>query len=798
MIGRTLLGALVLVCAGQAFAQDTTLSRGLVITKSTKLRPGTFVLPAPGDENGAASIVIRGNNLNIDFNGAVLRGSPSTADPDQRKGVGIQVIGNNVTIRNAKVHGYKVALIAKNATNLKILDSDFSYNWKQHLKSTQEREDLSDWMSYHQNEKDEWLRYGAGIYLRNCDGFEVRNTKIVGGQNALMITACNKGLVWNNDFSFNSSLGMCMYRSSENRVMHYKMEWNVRWFSYGAYNRGQDSAGILIYEQSNKNTFAYNSVTHGGDGFFLWAGQTTMDSGKGGCNDNVLYGNDWSHAPTNGIEATFSRNAFVNNLILECWHGIWGGYSYQSKVIGNVFGYNAEAIAWEHGQDNRVQGNQFYRDNEGIYAWFNDRPQDPNWGYPKTRDTKSHDWLIGRNRFEDIRTNALRFVNTQNVNILNNEFLNNGTLITVSGTTSGVKFGDNLVAGVGKGVDLPSGIQRTSDVNTRTGREPLPPVSSLNQGDVSDPKAYLRRFESVRWDPFAPIQPSISDQKAAGPDTADDLIQPFYVKPLQKGMNPFLPKGSLRGWRYIIVDDWGPYDFKRPLLWQREETGTNGTRRFEVLGPKGTWRVVSTKGATLSAQSGSVPGFVDVTFDPNKATNTDIVLEYTGAATTDVKGNTTPAGRPVRFGYNKFFAPIDWTVKIFPWTKSTNPSDAHATPDSAHVREVIAGKPVATAKTNKLDYSSGGSFLPGGPTDKFLTVAEGTFEIDPGTYTLDVTTDDGIRVWIDDKPVLESWHYQGPTPYSKQLKLGGKHRIRVEHFEIDGFAALQVSLKPTR
>lgn len=53
---------------------------------------------------------------------------------------------------------------------------------------------------------------------------------------------------------------------------------------------------------------AYNSVTHGGDGLSLWAGQTTMDTGKGGSNDNLFHENDFSHAPTNGTEATFSRN----------------------------------------------------------------------------------------------------------------------------------------------------------------------------------------------------------------------------------------------------------------------------------------------------------------------------------------------------------------------------------------------------------------------------------------------------------------------------------------------------------
>ena len=88
-----------------------------------------------------------------------------------------------------------------------------------------------------------------------------------------------------------------------------------------------------MYEQSSGNTVAYNSVTHGGDGLFLWAGQSTMDTGQGGANDNLFYGNDFSHAVANGIEATFSRNRFVSNRIDDCWHGVWGGYSYDTKFL---------------------------------------------------------------------------------------------------------------------------------------------------------------------------------------------------------------------------------------------------------------------------------------------------------------------------------------------------------------------------------------------------------------------------------------------------------------------------------
>src|SRR5690606_15828502 len=125
--------------------------------------------------------------------------------------------------------------------------------------------------------------------------------------------------VWNNDFSFNSALGIGMYRSSYNTIAHNRIDYNVRGYSHGFYNRGQDSAGLLMYEQSSHNVVAHNSVTHSGDGLFLWAVQPTMLAGEGGSTDDPFSGNDLSHAPTDGIAATCSRNVFVNNRIEENW-----------------------------------------------------------------------------------------------------------------------------------------------------------------------------------------------------------------------------------------------------------------------------------------------------------------------------------------------------------------------------------------------------------------------------------------------------------------------------------------------
>lgn len=765
------------------------------ITTSVKVAKGVYGIPtpAPYDEKKDGSIRIVGNNITVDFQGATLQGSPLKTEPDQRAGTGIFVSGKNITILNAKVRGYKIGLQARNSPGLKIVNCDFSYNWKQHLTSTLEREGDGDWMSYHHNEKDEWLRYGAGIYLRKCDGFEVRGTTIQGGQCGLMLMESNKGKVWNSDFSFLSAIGLGVYMSSDNVFMHNKIDWCLRGFSYGVYNRGQDSAGILIYEQSDRNVFAYNSVTHGGDGFFLWAGQTTMDTGKGGCNDNLLYGNDFSHAPTNGIEATFSRNNFINNLILECWHGVWGGYSYETKIIGNVFGYNAEGIAIEHGQDNVIRANRFHRDNEAIYLWFNDRPQDPNWGYPKHRDTRSRTYDISGNEITDARNNAFRINNSLKIAIRNNLVYSPGKVLDISGPKSeDVSFNGNTITAPKATLDALPGANASANT-LKEGRGPLPPASSLNQGDTSD---YAKRFH-LPWLPAPGLRAPANWQTGV---TVPKEAAAFAPKPLKGGMNPFLKADALRGWRYMMVDEWGPYDFKSPLLWPRETLAGSGdvtVRRYEVLGPKGKWRVVSVAGGgKISAQSGTVPGFVEITLPKGKPGLTKIELEYIGAETTDYRGIVTPAGKPVKFGYEKFFAPIDWTIKFFKWKESENAAEVHANPKASSFAEIIAGTPLKELKSDKLDFA-GYAFDRVTGNDHYAIVAEGTFEVPAGTYTLELTTDDGARVWLDGKPLIEdAWKYQGPTVYTREVKLNGKHRLRVEHFQIDGYAALKLNLRP--
>ena len=234
------------------------LRAGLVITQSARVASGLYRLAAPASLDSAV-ITIRGNNITIDFAGATLEGIAPDSAPDLARGVAIRVEGGrNVRIVNARVRGYKIGILARRTLNLSLIDNDLSYNWKPRLYSEIEHESLVDWLSFHHNEEDEWLRYGAGAYLSGVEAGEISGNTATQGMNGLMLVRTNGLRIWNNNFSFNSGVGIGLYRSSGNSIMHNRVDYDVRGFSEGFYRRGQDAADLLMYEQSSKNIVAYN------------------------------------------------------------------------------------------------------------------------------------------------------------------------------------------------------------------------------------------------------------------------------------------------------------------------------------------------------------------------------------------------------------------------------------------------------------------------------------------------------------------------------------------------------------
>jgi parallel beta-helix repeat protein len=352
--------AVVLALSSPLTAQTPRpFQSGMVVTESTRIEPGMYAAVGPTSLDEAV-MVIRGDDITVDMTGFTLVGRNDQANPDDGRGIAVLIDGgSNITVRGATIRGYRFGLVARGVRNLRLIDNDLSYNWKPRLFSLIEHESLVDWMSFHNNESNEWMRFGAAFFLQDVTGGELRGNRAVQGMNGLMLVRSDSLLIQDNTLAYNSALGIGMYRASQNTVMRNRMDYNVPGYSHGFYNRGQDSAGILLYEQSSHNVIAYNSLTHGGAGLFLWAGQSTMDTGQGGANDNLIFGNDLSWAPTNSVEVTFSRNRVIVNKLIGSRYGVWGGYSWESELIGNCFGLNESGIAIEHGQENVIARNRF-------------------------------------------------------------------------------------------------------------------------------------------------------------------------------------------------------------------------------------------------------------------------------------------------------------------------------------------------------------------------------------------------------------------------------------------------------
>ena len=604
------VGLLVCLCAANLPAQVPTveLRPGLVITRSVRVAPGTYRLPAPASLDSAV-IVVRGDNIAVDFDGATLVGVPDGTDPDASAGVAVRVEGGgNVRITNARIRGYKVGILARGTRGLTLADNDLSDNWNPRLFSLVEHESLVDWLSYHRNEKDEWLRFGAAAYLADVKGGEIRGNRVHRGMNGVLLVRSDSLRIWNNVITFNSGLGFGLYRSSDNLIAHNHADYNVRGYSHGFYRRGQDSAALLMYEQSCRNVVAYNSMTHSGDGLFLWAGQSTMDTGRGGANDNVFVGNDFSYAPTNGMEATFSRNVFLANRIEGSDHGLWGGYSFDSRVVGNDFRRNRIGIAIEHGQNNEIARNRFTGDTTAISLWAN--PIEPSdWGYPKHRDTRSRDYRIAANTFVGQRV-VYRVRATRGVSLTSNRVVDADS-VHVLADTAGWSEGDEVHEGA----------------------------------------------------PVPAEQFTIDARLAALPPDLARLVPPR----IPGGLHPDSAPLARRERSDIVVTEWGPYDWTSPLLWPVDSTRATPLR-LRVLGPAGRWRVVGRRGvASVSRDSGRTGethvDTIAVTPAPAAANDWELTLEHRGA-------RTGGAENVRRFSYGRFEPPIDWNVRFFTWTDS--------------------------------------------------------------------------------------------------------------------------------
>jgi len=107
----------------------------------------------------------------------------------------------------------------------------------------------------------------------------------------------------------------------------------------------------------------------------------------------------------------------------------------------------------------------------------------------------------------------------------------------------------------------------------------------------------------------------------------------------------------------------------------------------------------------------------------------------------------------------------------------------------------LDGDPVLVRNETDIDHSWGdGSPGSGVPADNFSARWTRKIKFEDGTYLFRARVDDGVRLWVGDTLVLDSWRDGSSRWVEAEREINeGKHRVKVEYYEHRGDARIEVT-----
>jgi hypothetical protein len=275
-----------------------------------------------------------------------------------------------------------------------------------------------------------------------------------------------------------------------------------------------------------------------------------------------------------------------------------------------------------------------------------------------------------------------------------------------------------------------------------------------------------------------------------------------------------------------VLFDGNVYSERTPKLyvdavsWAGEASGAERSRPSAGAGPA---QALSVKDCFVGMDGSRASGHVsESTLRPGPPDEPAFLAKARAFVPPEVPGNqlATPAERGARGGLDTIvmgeWGPWDfesgeprphqrtpggvlagarWDATWFSWPSDVDPRGDLGAWRALQFRPMLrkeVGNWTTPFATDEVRAAVGG--------ERFGIVATASFQVaEAGQHRLTVISDDGVRVTLDGKVVLENWTWHPPTRDETLVELdAGAHRVELEYFQIDGASALVVDLERIR
>jgi PKD repeat protein len=107
----------------------------------------------------------------------------------------------------------------------------------------------------------------------------------------------------------------------------------------------------------------------------------------------------------------------------------------------------------------------------------------------------------------------------------------------------------------------------------------------------------------------------------------------------------------------------------------------------------------------------------------------------------------------------------------------------------------LEGDPILVRNESEIDHDWGSASPASGvPADNFSARWTRKVDFECGTYLFRVQVDDGVRLWVDDALLIDSWRDGSSRQLEAERQISeGKHWVKVECYEHTGAAQIEVS-----